>query len=216
MKGSLYVMVYALVVGLVSSTILTAVGLFTAPYRLANAQAEEVRNVLEVLGVEVAEGASAQELLQLYQETVSEERRGELVLYRYDQVGEGGEKKPQAYAVRFGGAGLWGPIMGFLALEPDFRTIRGLSFYKQEETPGLGGEIVSEWFRKQFVGKSITDAQGQPGLRLVRAGTVKGVNEVDAITGATMTSGRVEVMLNDVIRSLTEETENPGQGAANE
>ena len=215
MKGNLYVLAYALGVGLVASTILTGVGQFTAPYRQANAQAEEVRNILEVLGVEVAEDASAQQLVELYEEAVSEEDRGDLVLYRYDEP-QAGQSNPRAYAVRFAGQGLWGPIEGFLALEPDFRTIRGISFYRQEETPGLGGEIASGWFRQQFEGKSIFGPQGNAGLRIVKPGTAQGANEVDAITGATMTSARVETMLNEVIRKVIQRTGSPAEEASGE
>jgi len=215
LRSSLYTLVYALAVGLVASTILTGVGQFTAPYRQANARAEEVRNILQVLGVEVAKGASAQELVDLYGDTVSEERRSGLVLYRYDEV-EAGQKNPRAYAVRFAGPGLWGPIEGFLALEPDLRTIRGISFYRQEETPGLGGEITSEWFRQQFVGKSILDPDDGPGLRIVKPGTAQGANEVDAITGATMTSARVETMLNDVTGRIAQQVESSEEGVGNE
>ncbi len=215
MSGSRYVLLYALVMGLVVSTLLTAVGQFAAPYREANARAAEVRNILEVLGVEVAERAGAQELVDLYEQAVSEERRGDLTLYRYDTVpGTGGASA--AYAVRFAGQGLWGPIKGFLALEPDLRTIRGVSFYEQEETPGLGGEIVSAKFRRQFVGKSIVGPDGRPGLRIVKPGMAQAPNEVDAITGATMTSARVEAMLNEVIGKISASTKDSGEGPENE
>ena len=33
------------------------------------------------------------------------------------------------------GYGLWGTLYGFLALEPDFKTIVGLEFYQHKETP---------------------------------------------------------------------------------
>jgi len=215
LSGSRYVLLYALVVGLVVSTLLTAVGQFAAPYREANARAAEVRNILEALGVEVPKGASAQELVDLYQKSVSEETRDGVTFYRYQApAGTGGAST--AFAVRFGGPGLWGPIEGFLALEPDLRTIRGVSFYKQEETPGLGGEIVSAKFRGQFVGKSIVGPEGRPGLRVVKPGTAQGPNEVDAITGATMTSARVEAMLNEVIGKISASTKDSGEGLGNE
>ena len=65
-------------------------------------------------------------------------------------------------AVPFSGSGVWGPIEGVLALEPDMQTIRGVRFYKQEETPGLGGEIASDWFQAQFKGKTLVSAAGDP------------------------------------------------------
>ena len=199
MKGSGYVLTYALATGLVVSAVLTAVGQMTAPYRQANERAEQVKSILEVLEVPVPRGVAARELVALYEQTVAEQRRGELILYRFAAAGDA---SAQAFATRFEGPGLWGPIKGFLALEPDGHTIRGITFYQQEETPGLGGEIVSPKFRKRFVRKSIGEPDGTLGLRIVPPGTAKADNEVDAVTGATMTSSRVEAMLNECITKL--------------
>ena len=112
----------------------------------------------------------------------------------------------RAVAVPFAGPGLWGPVEGFLALESDMRTIRGITFHKQEETPGLGGEIASASFTRQFEGKSIVDESGRPGIRILRAGAAppesKGANEVDGITGATTTCEKVQAMLNEIIARI--------------
>jgi Na+-transporting NADH:ubiquinone oxidoreductase subunit C len=81
------------------------------------------------------------------------------------------------------------------------RTIRGLTFYHHEETPGLGGEISADWFREQFVGKKIVDASGKGGIVIRMGGDLAG-NEVDGITGATMTCDKVQEMLNNVITDI--------------
>ena len=57
-----------------------------------------------------------------------------------------------------GGCG--GKIHGYLAIENDGATIRGFTVYKHQETPGLGGEIESRWFRKNFKGKKIVNSGG--------------------------------------------------------
>jgi Na+-transporting NADH:ubiquinone oxidoreductase subunit C len=101
--------------------------------------------------------------------------------------------------------GLWGVIKGVLALQPDLQTIKGISFYQQEETPGLGGEIGSEWFAKQFVGKRILSGSGAPGFRVLRPGASPGPNEVDGISGATMTSNRVQLMLDSLSKAIEKE-----------
>ncbi len=116
-----------------------------------------------------------------------------------------GEKK--VTAVAFAGPGLWGPIEGYLALDPDMRTIHGITFYKQEETPGLGGEIGAQWFQQQFVGKTIVGPDGKPGIELVGGGKASGDNEVDAISGATLTSDKVQAMLKDVMEKIVEAKE---------
>ncbi len=158
MKGSLYTLGYAVVLGAVCSLLLTGASRFTAPYRAANSKAEEILNILTVLKAEFSEDSSSSELVEIFERDVQEQQRGEVRFYVYSSPQASGET--EAVVVRFVGPGLWGPIKGFLALEPDMRTIRGLTFYEQEETPGLGGEIASSWFREQFVGKSIVDESG--------------------------------------------------------
>lgn len=208
MKDNLHTLLYAVLLGLTCATALTAVDRFTADRKQANAEAEEMRNILGVLGVPFNSDASSEELVKIYTEKVREEPLGEMKTYAYSSLIDG--SKVEVVAVRFAGPGLWGPIKGFLALNMDKETIIGITFYQQEETPGLGGEIVSQAFREQFVGKSIRDIAGKPGIRIRRGGG-KGPNEVDAITGATMTCDKVQAMLNDVIERITEERDKDGR-----
>ncbi len=200
MKGSLYTLCYAAGLGTVCALLLTAAASFTHPYRAANAEAEEVLNILTALKVPFQEDSSAKQLVGIFNTNVREQSQGVLTFYVYSPPQAKGEQ--QAVAVRFSGPGLWGPIKGFLALESDRKTIRGITFYEQEETPGLGGQIVSDWFRNQFAGKSIVDESGNVGI-IIRSGSGKPAqNQVDAITGATMTSDRVEAMLNVTIEKI--------------
>ena len=74
----------------------------------------------------------------------------------------------------------------------------------------MGGEIASQWFLNQFKGKRLEDRAGNPGIRIRRAGAA-GLNEVDGITGATMTCEKVEAMLNTVIERIVEEYSNDGK-----
>ncbi len=223
MKTTLYTLAYSLALGTVCALLLTGAGRFTAPYREANEKAEEVRNIFGVLDVPVEAGLSSEQLLKAFDETVgSPEKRGELKLYwRRDA-----NNVRQAVAVAFGGPGLWGPVEGYLALAADMRTIRDVTFHKQEETPGLGGEIAaactcspsSDWrdcaarFRHQFKGKRIVGADGKPGIRILRSRSAAlGPNEVDGITGATMTGEKVEEMLNTVIQQVVKEFDDDGR-----
>jgi Na+-transporting NADH:ubiquinone oxidoreductase subunit C len=192
-KRSSYAVLYAAVLGLVCALALTAVNRATEERKAANARAEEVRNILAVLDVPFATGATSSDLLELYRENVSEVDRGDVTFFVYDHPEEG-----LLYATRFEGAGLWGPMEALLSLRDDMRTIYEVSFYRHEETPGLGGEISSYWFEDQFRGKSIVDESGSPGIEIVPAGA-EGISEVDAISGATMTGDRVEAMLNGAI-----------------
>ena len=206
MKGSVHVIVFSIALGLVCALLLTAAAEFTRPYVQANKDAEEKRNVLAVLGIPFDPKAPAAEVVEIFNANVREDTLGELEIYVYSPADAEGAPI-QAVAVPFIGPGLWGKIKGFLALEPDLMTIRGLTFYEHEETPGLGGEIDKPWFRDQFVGKRIVDEAGVPGVRILREGGATGASEVDAITGATMTSDKVEAMLRDVMAQIIEERE---------
>ena len=205
MKGSLYALAYAAVLGAVCALLLTAAASFTKPFQEANAKAEEVLNTLLALKVPLSDKPSSGELVEIYDKNVREEKRGDVETYVYYSSPEA-DAKPQAIATRFSGPGLWGPVKGFLALEPDMKTIRGITFYEHEETPGLGGEIVSSWFRAQFVGRSIVDEDGNPSITISSAGE-PAANKVDSITGATMTCDKVQAMLNAAIRDILKETE---------
>jgi Na+-transporting NADH:ubiquinone oxidoreductase subunit C len=200
-KGSAYTLGYAAVLGVVCALLLTAAASFTAPYKKANAEAEEVLNILLALNVPLPAEASSEELVELYEKNVRDKEHGEITTYVYSPP------PPDlngAIAVRFSGPGLWGPIKGFLALDPEKEKIRGITFYEQEETPGLGGEIVSWGFRKNFVELPIRDETGKVGIIISSRGK-SAPNKVDAITGATMTCDKVQAMLNEAIKSIVEE-----------
>ena len=204
MKGSLYALVYAAVLGAVCALLLTAAAGVTAPYRQANAEAEEILNILMVLKVPLEPDTSAKQLGEVFKNNVREEQYGGITTYVYSSPEAQGQI--QAIALQFSGPGLWGPIKGFLALEQDMKTIRGITFYEQEETPGLGGEIVSWGFRKNFVGLPIRDETGKVGIIISSRGE-PAPNKVDAISGATMTCDKVEAMLNAAIRNIVEAKE---------
>jgi len=206
MKDSLHTLLYAVVLGLICATALTAMDRLTAGRKQANAKAEEIRNILGVLGVQFDSDASSEELVKIFTEDVRLENQGGLTTYTYRSSGD----NSNVQAVPFAGPGLWGPIKGFLALDVNKETIVGVTFHEQQETPGLGGEISSQWFRRQFEGRTIRDIAGKPGIRIRRAGAV-GRNEVDAITGATMTCEKVESMLNTVIGRIVQERDKHGR-----
>ena len=90
----------------------------------------------------------------------------------------------------------------FICLEPDLETLKGIEVLDHSETPGLGGRMTEESFKKQFVGKKL-----KPRITLIKGRKAEGTNEFDAITGATNTSRGVEAFLNDAMKEFWE-----GQG----
>lgn len=95
------------------------------------------------------------------------------------------------------GAGLWGPIWGYLAFNEDLTTFAGAYFDHASETPGLGAKIKDDpAFRAEFVGKA-TDLSEDRIFNIVKGGAKEGqTNAIDAITGATMTSKGLDVAIN--------------------
>ena len=214
MKDSVRVILFATILGLVCSVLLVGATLFTAPYRMANEKAEEVRNFLSALEVPIDAESDAEALLAVFNREVKERELGELILYEYrpqagKSVSAGADAgAPSAIAVPFDGMGLWGPVKGVLALEADLLTIRAIRFYQQEETPGLGGEIGAEWFQNQFRGKRIVSSSGEAGFQILKPGAEKDENSVDGISGATMTSDRVKTMLDNLAKLIHKEHKN--------
>jgi len=118
------------------------------------------------------------------------------------------EKNSQTlYVVPLRGVGLWGPIWGNMALNDDLNTIVGVTFDHKGETPGLGAEIIMDFFTNQFVGKKIFDDKGGfKSIKVVKGGIgtlpdSEKIHGVDAISGGTITSNGVNDMLHDVLES---------------
>lgn len=95
------------------------------------------------------------------------------------------------------GAGLWGPIWGYLAVAEDGRTFEGAIFDHKSETPGLGAKITEEPFYGQFHGRRLTD-DGHFGV--IKGGAKDPVHEVDAISGASITSKAVGTTVNTWVK----------------
>lgn len=93
------------------------------------------------------------------------------------------------------GAGMWSMLYGYIAIDADFNTIAGMSFYEQNETPGLGDQIAHPHWLEQWRGKQVYDEQGLPRFHVseseVVAGSVSAPYQVDGLTGATVTGNAV-------------------------
>jgi len=105
------------------------------------------------------------------------------------------------YVISLFGAGLWGPIWGYVALNEDKNTIFGTYFSHASETPGLGAEIVYPAFQQQFAGKKIlNDKQEFVSVAIMKPGQTTDLkDQVDGISGGTITSKGVEDMLMNCI-----------------
>jgi Na+-transporting NADH:ubiquinone oxidoreductase subunit C len=106
------------------------------------------------------------------------------------------------YAIPIAGKGLWSTLFGYFAIEPDGRTVKGITFYKHGETPGLGGEVDKPWFQQNFIGKRFVDENDQLlGIHVIKgkvqSDDQEAYHKVDGISGATMTGKGLEYFLKD-------------------
>ncbi len=96
------------------------------------------------------------------------------------------------------GYGLWSTLYGFLALEADGTTIKGITYYDHTETPGLGGEVDNPLWKQQWPGRKAFDDKGEIAIKVSKgdhSDKQKHPYTVDALSGATITSNGVTNML---------------------
>lgn len=144
-----------------------------------NLKGEKVRDLnTEVKSIELQDGLKAQN-----KNIKDGSDAADLPVYVFNKDGK------SVSVVPVYGAGLWGPIWGYIALDEDLQTIVGAYFDHDSETPGLGAKIKDDpSFRAEFIGKKVNVAS-DPVFSVVKVGTSADENSsVDAITGATMTS----------------------------
>ena len=146
--------------------------------------------------------AKALAIIELKSEAKKEEAERRYPLYVYYGTEKAkAAKKADAYILPIQGVGLWSLCEGFLALEADATTIKGIIYYKHAETPGLGAEIKdnAKWVAQFSEGKSIINAKGelQPPQSTKDMEKAKGPHAYWAINGATFTLNGVNTMLTE-------------------
>ncbi len=185
LRRSLFTIFFMFAVTLVFIAVLSLIYVLTRDTIRLNESLVVKRAVLYVAGLEVPQ--TGIEADALYQKRVVEVKKEGEVLY-YEILSPSGEL--QSYVVPVLGAGLWGEIESVVGVEKDLKTLTGIEFIKQNETPGLGGRITESWFKEQFRGKRWP-------LSTVPEGDPAGDQEFQAITGATNTTNGIRDILNN-------------------
>jgi len=181
MKQILGMVIFVLVLGSILTATLLAVDFLTTPIIEANERITVRMNVLEALGIPVDEA----DVDLVFDRAVEVSESGETTLF----IAADGSR-----AIGYDGAGLWGPISGILSVSPDGRTLQGVTIIHQEETPGLGGRISEQEYLAGFPGRPLDLP-----MVVTPPGKASSPNEIDAITGATLTSKAFVEILNDHI-----------------
>jgi Na+-transporting NADH:ubiquinone oxidoreductase subunit C len=183
MKDKLMMLVFVLVLGTILTGVLVAVNWYTTPVIERNQRRETEAGILQALGIPFPEGEEG----KVFAEHVQTRQAAGETYY----VADGG-----GIALPYSGSGLWGPIDGIVALNPDLSTLKGVTILHQEETPGLGSRIGERSYLDQFRGKDFGS-----GLKLVPPGKSRANNEIDAITGATLSPKAFLDILNANLRA---------------
>ncbi len=225
-NNNVYTIIYTTVIVVVVAGILAAAASFFKPMQQANIKAETISQMLQAaqfdtrgmnnvqkldkyaqeIGQAFTVGADGNKIADLSVDRKNIELIDGLKAQNYALAGKGGyELALPVYILKNGvtiipcyGAGLWGPVWGYIAVEPDGATIKGAYFDHDSETAGLGARIKDDpAFRAQFAGKKIAWDE-EPPFAIVKGGAPEGAgNAIDAITGATMTSKGLDAAINN-------------------
>ncbi len=219
-----YVFGFAAVVCIVCGVLLSAVSEGFREKQELNFDLDIKKNILKavVLKEPIPAQAKGPDVLKVYENKIEEvviDKDGNVVegIKPKDIKGKEGlfplyiyreDEEVVSYAFPIVGQGLWSTLYGYLALEGDAVKVRGITFYKHGETPGLGAEIEKEWFQNNFKGKTIYSLEKKALTPII---VVKGKaanhaqgealnHAVDGITAATITGNGVTEMLDRTLR----------------
>jgi len=175
MKEQMTMILFVVILGIVAAAILVGTDSYTSE-RITNNQEYALKStILTAFDIDYEEST----VISLYDEAITDDD-----VFYYTENGTVG--------FEFNGKGLWGPIVGFMTLKPDLVTIKGIQIIYHEETPGLGGIVAEQWYLDKYVGKKF-----DPEIIIKKDADMASSTEVDAITGATMTSNAFQLMLNE-------------------
>ena len=216
MSRNVHTVLFAVVLCGVISVLLTAASTGLQKFQQKNIRLDRQKNILKSVGLILEKKKySAEAVEELYQENIrsvwtdpagkilAAPKMGEQDLPIYLHVKN---EHIEAYIIPINSRGLWGRILGYLAIRNDGATVSGFTVYKHSETPGLGGEIVKEWFQKNYVGKKIVNQEGKFVSVSIAKGKAAGrvpeelaLNYVDGISGATLTGKYLTAGMKEII-----------------
>ncbi len=120
-----------------------------------------------------------------------------IIYYVFDEDGvDDGEREFIVFPIE--GDGLWSTLYGYLALEADIQTVRGITFHDHEETPGLGGEVDNPSWQARWEGRKVFDEDWEPILEVTQSDVgppEEDPHRVDGLSGATITARGVHNMI---------------------
>jgi len=175
---------------------LAAMQVALGPIIEANKINETLQKVPEmILGPKKAAALTETEQLKIEPQTIEVEKNNRKCFYSVFKANYP-DGKPAGWVAKAVGQGYADKIEVLVGLDHKLKTITGLFVLDQKETPGLGNKIIFDDWRSQFVKKKTKTP-----LVVTKEGAKKG-NEIDSITGATISSRAVCSIINTVVKDL--------------
>ena len=215
-NSNTYTVIYSIILVVVVAAVLAFAAMFLKPTQEANVKKDTISQILTAATLTGVEDAQILDTYKTEIETailvdIEGNKVGELNIEDCEVYGTADLKKQIAaeqkalpvYIFKNGvtvvpcyGAGLWGPIWGYVGFEKDLNTIKAVRFGHKGETPGLGAKIADEpSFAEAFIGKTV--GAGELLFEVVKPANRQTENNgVDAISGATITSQALGNTLN--------------------
>lgn len=219
-QSNVYTTIYIIVLVLVVGTALAAISLALKPRQQQNEDNDKRRQILAAVHLTPASDEVAAEFEKYIVEKLVVNSKGERIegdaftVNMAEQIKlPDTERQLPVFVCRMDdgkdkyilpayGAGLWGPIWGYIAIDSDGSTIYGAYFAHEGETPGLGAEIEKPAFTDQFNQQLhlFKDGRYLP-VEVVKGGVApaNGADYVNGISGGTITSKGVSAMLDNCL-----------------
>jgi Na+-transporting NADH:ubiquinone oxidoreductase subunit C len=213
--SNVYTVVYASVMVLLVAVLLAFTSQSLRSFQKKNEDNDKRQQILRSINVDVKADVAETKYNELIEDAFLVNENGQKVdgdAFAADAAKMFKEKKypvfiakvdgQTKYIMALYGAGLWGPLWGYIALNDDKNTVYGADFSHAGETPGLGAEITRTEFSGQFAGKKVFQGGNFKSVAVVKPGkSAIGQDYVDGISGGTITSQGVDLMLFDSLNS---------------
>lgn len=221
-ESNIFTFSFAIIMVLIVGTILAVTSEFLMPQKLKNQKDKKMIDILSAINIEANRNNAQNTYNEFIYDEVIINNQGEIIegsafdvdvlFQNRDKTLSPNDKKYPFFKAKkdgnnyiivpMAGTGLWGPIWGFVSLKSDYKTVYGAAFAHKAETPGLGAEINTPIFEKPFEGKKIVNDNGDfVSIQVKKGGAEKGnLYQVDGITGGTITSDGVAVMLDKTLK----------------
>ncbi len=218
-QSNTYTIIYTIILVVVVGAALAGTSLLLKPQQQANADADKMKQILSSAHITPSPTDIQADFARYITDSYIVDAKGKQIEGKAFDVNVAQEAKlPIAdrhmpvyvctlstgevkYILPVYGAGLWGPLWGYIAINSDGKTIYGAYFAHQGETPGLGAEIDKPEFSGKFDGKSLFKDNVFKPIAVMKVGQkpLNGEDYVDAISGGTITSKGVQSMLDNCL-----------------